>query len=622
VKERPGVLLAVTGRTAGVRYPLERDTTIVGRSSASDIQILDEAISRQHFAVHRTAAGHELEDLGGQNGTLWNGVRVEGRVPLSPGDVIAVGPTTFVFDPALDYLSNQKGADVIIAEDDPATASSVPVRGDEGDSGDARVILEIVARALAGDDRDLAGAALGVVAQRFGAERAFLLAEEKGKRRRVVASVGAGPITVSRTVVDRVLAKSEGIVSGDAAQDIAFSGGVSLAAGEIRSLLAAPLILDGKPIGMVHLDRKKIDAYEKADLDALIPLANVLALVLLASEGISALRRRARTRHRIEAPEVIAESEAMKRVVAAAKRAAESDATVLLTGETGSGKEVLAQIIHAESHRREAPFVAVNCGALPESLQESELFGHEKGAFTGAQSEKVGLFEAAAGGTLFLDEIGEASRAAQVKLLRALQERVIFRVGGTRPIAVDARIVAATSRNLEDMIAKKLFREDLYFRLKVVHLKVPPLRDRLEDVPALAEHFVDRIAKSAGMPKKTLSPELVQALARHTWPGNVRELSNAIERLMLLSETSEISLSDLPADLLAGRAVAKAAIARAGTLAEAVAEVEREMILLAMHRTGGVKSAVADALGISRVTLDAKLKAHAIEWGGRKKRSE
>jgi DNA-binding NtrC family response regulator len=171
------------------------------------------------------------------------------------------------------------------------------------------------------------------------------------------------------------------------------------------------------------------------------------------------------------------------------------------------------------------------------------------------------------------------------------------------------------------MIAKKAFREDLYFRMKVVHLKVPPLRERLEDVPLLAESFVARLAKIAGIPKKSLAPELLETLARYTWPGNVRELSNVIERLMILSEGEEIAVADLPTDLLAGRAVAKAAIHRAGTLAEAVAEVEREMILLAMHRTQGVKSAVADALGISRVTLDAKLKTHGIEWGKRAKRA-
>jgi DNA-binding NtrC family response regulator len=615
------LLLAVTGRAAGVRYPLEREVTIVGRSSGSDIQIVDEAISRQHFAIRKRGGTYELEDLGSENGTLKNGLRVQGVVKLAPGDVIAAGPSTFVFDPALDYLANQSGPDVIIAEEDPASASAVPVRGDEGDSDDARLILEMVARALGGDDRDLVGTALEVVAQRFGAERAFVLANDPRKRR-VVASFGQGTITVSRTVVDRVLTEKTGMVSGDAAHDVAFSGGVSLLAGEIRSLLAAPLVVDDRAIGMVHLDKKKRDAYRAQDLDALIPLANVLALVVLVSEGIAALRRRARTRHRIEAPEVIGASETMKRLFAATKKAAETDATVLITGETGTGKEVLAQLLHAESPRREGPFVAVNCGALAENLQESELFGHEKGAFTGADSDKVGLFEAASGGTLLLDEIGETSRATQVKLLRALQERVIFRVGGTRPIEVDVRITAATSKNLEDMIAKKTFREDLYFRLKVVQLKVPPLRERLDDVPALADALMDRHARSAGIPKKSLAPELVETLARYTWPGNVRELSNVIERLMILAEGDEISLADLPSDLLAGRAVAKAAIHRAGTLAEAVAEVEREMILLAMHRTSGVKSAVADALGISRVTLDAKLKAHAIEWASRKKRSE
>ncbi len=484
------------------------------------------------------------------------------------------------------------------------------------------MILEIVARAASGASLGLVGDALAVVAERFAAERAFVLSAEKGKRRRVVASFGAGPITVSRTVVDRVLSQREGIVSADAAEDVAFSGGVSLLAGGIRSLLAAPLVLDGRAIGMVHLDRRRKDAYGPADLEALIPLANGLALVLLASEGLAALRRRARAEHRIEAPAVIGSGAAMVRSLEAARRAAESDTTVLLTGETGAGKEVLASLIHAESPRREGPFVAVNCGALPESLQESELFGHEKGAFTGADQEKVGLFEAAGDGTLFLDEIGETSRATQVKLLRALQERVIFRVGGTRPIEIDVRIVAATSRNLEDMIAKQAFREDLYFRLKVVHLKVPPLRERLEDVPALAEHFLGKCARSAGLPNKRLAPELIEALGRYAWPGNVRELSNVIERLVILSEEDEIGLKDLPADLLAGRAVARAAIQRAGTLAEAVAEVEREMILRAMARTGGVKSAVADALGISRVTLDAKLRTHGIGWNTRKKRSE
>jgi DNA-binding NtrC family response regulator len=619
-------LLAVTGRAAGIRYPLEAERTMIGRSSACHIQLVDEGVSRQHAVIIREVGVTRFEDHSA-SGSKVNGASIHGSIAtLNPGDVIAVGLTTFLFAPDLDYLIGLEGADVIISGGDENEAEDVAVSGEErGGPGleTADLLLGIVARALdrPSEEGAIASSALKAIAERFRAERAFLMKTpgEDGARPKVIASFGSGPITVSRTVIERVIDGRRALVSGDAAKDVAFKGGVSIVAGEIRSLLAAPLLIDGRAIGMVHLDRRSRNAYGPADLAALIPVVNVLALLVLASEGIERLKKRARRAFRIEAPTVIAESESMKQLVAEAMRAAASSASVLLTGETGTGKEVLARAIHAESDRRSKPFVAVNLSAIPHGLQESELFGHEKGAFTGADKEKAGLFELAHEGTLFLDEVGECDAATQVKLLRALQERAIFRLGGTRAIEVDIRVVAATSRRLEEMIARQTFREDLYYRLAVIHLRVPALRDRMDDVAPLAHAFVAAASKEAGIASRRLSKDLIAALERHAWPGNVRELRNLIERLVILADEEEIGLASLPADLLAGSDVARRAIEKGDTLAEAIARVEREMILRALARTGGVKSAVADALGISRVTLDAKLKAHQIEWPRGKK---
>jgi Nif-specific regulatory protein len=613
-------LLAVTGKAAGIRYALDRGRTLIGRSSASDIQLLDEAVSRQHAAIERKGRGFEVEDLGSQNGCTLNGARVKGRALLKKGDALAIGETTFLFDPDLDFLAGGSGTDVVIATSETEASSTIEVkaRAERAAEGSAELLLEIVARALRSesDEGAVLDAALHLVAQRFSAERAFVLraSDDEGGRPKVVASFGEGPITVSRTVVERVLSERRALASGDAPKDEAFLGGVSLAAGEIRSLIAAPLSADDRAIGMVHLDRRARHAYGPAELAALIPIANVLALVLLASEGVSRLKKHARQRGRIDPPVVVAESEAMKAIVRDTKRAAKARSSILITGETGTGKEVLARLAHVESDRASGPFIAVNCGALPKALQEAELFGSEKGAFTGAEERRIGLFEAADEGTLFLDEIGECDPAAQVKLLRAIQEKVIFRLGGTRALAVDVRIIAATSRRLEEMIAKGAFREDLYYRLAVIHLRVPPLRNRAEDVPYLVKTFSKQIAKEIGVVERTFDGAALDALARHSWPGNVRELRNVVERSILMSDAGEIGLGDLPHDLFAGSEAARRAIGEGETLEEAIQRVEKELILRQMARTGGVKSAVADALGISRVTLDAKLKALGIAW--------
>ena len=614
-------LLALTGRAAGIRYGLEPRTTI-GRASDSTIQLLDDAVSRHHLCIEARDDVHFVEDLGSANGSTLDGQPLTARVALRPGQLIGVGATTFVYAPRLDYVVGED-ADVIVDERSATVAErEVPVAGDESSPEAALAadaVLTTLADALHTRGRvQLLGAALVVVAERLGAQRAMVLTREEGRRARVRASFGAGPITISRTVVDRVYDDRRAVHSANAADDVSFEGGVSLAAGEVRSLLAAPLLASGRVVGMVHLDRRDRGGFGEGALKAFVPLANTLALVLLAEDGIEALGRRARAEHEVEAPDVVAESAAMKRVVDEAQRAARSTATVLVTGPTGSGKEVVARLVHAASDRADRPFVAVNCGALVASLEESELFGHEKGAFTGADRQRVGLFEAADGGTLFLDEIGDTSRATQVKLLRALQERAIFRVGGTKPIAVDVRIVAATSRRLEEAIAAKDFREDLFFRLSVVRIEVPPLAARAEDVVPLARAFVARTCRAGGILPKRLHADAEAMLERYPWPGNVRELANLVERVVILADADELLPADLPLELWTEGDVAARATARADTLSEAVGRVERAMILRAIARTGAVKTAVADALGISRVTLDAKLRAHDIPWPKRR----
>lgn len=613
-------LLAVTGPKAGVAYALEPGVSVLGRASASRIQLVDDAVSRRHARVE-VAADATLEDLGSQNGTFVNGAAVRGPVTLRPGDVVRIGASTFVVEPDVDYLVGA-GADVMVAEGATASVAGAAAQGDES-SPEADAMATRVLAALGGDQAPVA-AALTALAEAFGAARGFVVRVAPGaadplERPRVVASFGEGPIVVSRTVVRAALETRQALVSEDATGDTLLRGGVSLQAGGIRSLLAAPLLAGDRVLGMVHLDRPVKGAYGADDLQRLLPFARVLGVALLAEDGLAQRVTAARAHHRVEAPALIAADPVTKAVLQQADRAAASAANVLITGPTGVGKEVFARRIHARSDRARGPFVAVNCGALPDSLQESALFGHAKGAFTGADRDHPGLFEAAEGGTLFLDEVQQASRGTQVSLLRALQERVVTRLGETRPRTVDVRVVAASSVALDAAVAEGAFREDLYFRLAVVPVEVPRLSRRPGDIGPLACHFVEAVCAGAGVPSKTLSMELEAALTRYGWPGNVRELRNVVERMVILAEGSELTLADLPADLASGPEAARQALRDGEGLAGAVARLERALIEQARVRTGGVKTAAAEALGISRVTLDKKLRDLGIEWPSRRR---
>jgi DNA-binding NtrC family response regulator len=327
-----------------------------------------------------------------------------------------------------------------------------------------------------------------------------------------------------------------------------------------------------------------------------------------------ALRRenenlRAQVRERFGLPGLIASSAEMAQVLDLVGRVAPTDATVLIRGESGTGKEIIAKALHHASRRAGGRFVAINCGALPETLLESEIFGHVKGAFTGAGANKKGLFEEAHDGTLFLDEIGEMTPGLQVKLLRAVQSGEVRPVGSTQAITVDARVVAATNRDLEPMIRQGTFREDLFYRLNVIPIVLPPLRERREDIPLLAEHFLARFAQRQGRVLR-LSAGAMERLLRYAWPGNVRELENAMERTAILARDETIEAGDLPPHVGAGLALGPApGLAAEQTLAEA----ERAHIIQILERYGWNHSRAAEALGIGRTTLWRKLKEYGIE---------
>jgi DNA-binding NtrC family response regulator len=308
---------------------------------------------------------------------------------------------------------------------------------------------------------------------------------------------------------------------------------------------------------------------------------------------------------------LVGRSPQIQRVIEMISRVAGTDTTILIEGESGTGKELVARAIHAESPRADRPFVAINCGALPETLLESEMFGHVKGAFTGATATKKGLFEEADRGTLFLDEIGDTSAAIQIKLLRVLQEREIRRVGSNAPIKIDVRVLAASHRSLEELVKEGRFREDLLYRLNVVTIPVPPLRERREDIPLLAAHFLEGAAKRLGKPVPTLSQEAMNLLLEYPWPGNVRQLENAIERAVLLATRETIFPGDFPPSLLRAAKTGEPSVPPAKPMR--LEEVEREHILSTLEAFGWNQARAAEVLGIGRNTLWRKLKEYGIQ---------
>jgi DNA-binding NtrC family response regulator len=313
---------------------------------------------------------------------------------------------------------------------------------------------------------------------------------------------------------------------------------------------------------------------------------------------------------------MVGQSPAITRVFDLIHKVADTDSTVLIQGESGTGKELIAHALHYHSSRHGGPLIPVNCAAIPEELLESELFGHERGAFTHAVRTRLGRFEQADGGTIFLDEISEMSPGLQVKILRVLQDHAFERIGGVKTIRVDIRVIAATNRNLEDLVAGNHFREDLYYRLNVIPITVPPLRERLSDIPLLVQHFLGEFSRKRKKPQKRFSPAVMDSLLRYSWPGNVRELENLVERLVLLAEGETIEADDLPEKFQAGdpggQTVFRELPAEGADLNAALLALERRLILQALERSNWVKSRAARLLHLNRTTLLEKMKKQNI----------
>ncbi len=357
-----------------------------------------------------------------------------------------------------------------------------------------------------------------------------------------------------------------------------------------------------------------VDAMRAGAESFLIKPLDVAAVAVVLQKALEKRRLgretellRLRVRERFQFDSIVGDSPQLQAVFDIVKRSAPTRATVLLLGESGTGKELIAQALHEASGRRDKPFIRVNCSALSASLLESELFGHEKGSFTGALARREGRFELANGGTLLLDEVGEMSPSLQVKLLRVLQSHEFERVGGTQTVKVDVRVVAATNRDLEAEVKAGRFREDLYYRLNVVAVTLPPLRTRKGDIPALVSHFVDKFSAAHGKAISGLAPGLLNALLRHSWPGNVRELENAIERAVVLSSTTELTADDLPSSLMGPRPLDPSLAAATTNLFE----LEREAILRTLESVDGSTARAAELLGISVRKIQYRLKEYS-----------
>jgi len=338
-----------------------------------------------------------------------------------------------------------------------------------------------------------------------------------------------------------------------------------------------------------------------------IVIEKVFDQIILRQEN---LHLRKQLSERTDLDSIIGKSEEMRKLLEMIRRVAPTDSTILITGESGTGKELVAQAIHLQSRRAKGPFVSINCGALPETLLESELFGHTKGSFTGAIKNKDGLFKVADGGTLFLDEVGETSHAIQVKLLRALQEKEIMPVGATQPIPVDCRVLAATNANLESKIQAGEFRTDLFYRLSVIPIHLATLRERRDDIPLLANHFLKRICHQNSLEPKIFSPEAMEKLIHYDWPGNVRELENAIERSVILEESPTITVDTLPGKIVSGSGQKVTFFPRPGS--KTLEELEKEYLVRVLEQTNWQKKQAADILGIDASTIYRKMQRYGI----------
>src|SRR2546423_3730860 len=544
-------LAAVAGPLKGSTFLLKDEDVLVGRESSNQICLADPSVSRRHCVIKKEDGQYKIVDLDSLNSTFVNDVPIKERV-LKHGDRIRVGDSTLLFHLHEGEVQPATGQ-VRFDERQIATGATVEVRMADAIylmARDLSALMKISTqinsiRDLGELQRRLLELIFEVVPAEHGA---ILLAD--GQEGDEFASVfgldrAAGsdaPVRVSRTISRKVLNEGVAILSNDVSDKEDFDA-ESVISTEIHSLLCVPVTVYEKALGVIYL--YTTDPHERFDQDQLqlvTAISNIAAVALENArhvEWLESENERLREDIQIE-HNMVGESARMREVYQFIAKVAPTISTVLIWGESGTGKELAARAIHQNSPRADHPFVALNCAALTETLLESGLFGHEKGAFTGAISQTKGKLEVADGGTVFLDEIGELAAPLQAKLLRVLQEREFERVGSTRPIKVDIRLVAATNRDLAEAAKQGSFRQDLYYRLNVVSFHMPGLRERREDIPLLASYFVKKYAEKCNRRALGISQEARARLMQYDWPGNVRELENAIERAVVLGSSERI----------------------------------------------------------------------------------
>ncbi len=617
-------LVVISGDLEGRTFEITGDAFTVGRQAGSDLQITNIEVSRRHCEILRSPDGSfTLRDLESRHGTLVNG-RPAQEVALVHSDLVTVGMNAMLFlldDPSTrDQADSETGS---ISIGGPSLARRLtdtlhlnPSQVDAALPVQARLARELHALlrlSMTLQER----LELGPLAARLldaameavpSAERGAVLWREPGLEQPVAIADRGAARAIQGPILDRVLGEGTAICWPNAHHELG-----ATAPPDVGAVLAAPLAGDDtRPTGLLYLDRRRV-GFAAHHLELISAIAGVASpafqnashLRWLESEN-QRLRDEDAARH-----DMIGESAAMQAVFNLVARVARADSTVLIHGESGTGKELVARAIHRSSPRAEGPFVAVNCATLSENLLESELFGHEKGAFTGALARKVGKMEAAHGGTLFLDEVAEIPVGLQAKLLRALQEREIERVGGTRPIRVDLRVLAASHRDLQQAVRDGDFREDLYFRLKVITCTVPPLRERREDVPLLARHFAHRHGAKLGLTEVGIAPEARRCLLAYDWPGNVRELGNVIERAVVLGDGEVVRREDLPDEVAVAAGEEDAAPDEAVDVTDfqgALVAFKKRLILDAWNASGEDYASTAERLGIHVNSLHRMVK--------------
>ena len=639
-------------------------TATIGRTSTNLIVIKDDSCSRNHAEVFHSRNGWQLRDLGSRNGTHLNGAAVSGDCGLTPGDVIRIAQCqlAFVTDPQDAFKADSRQvADAqsetgetyvslsdsnLLPSDQPTTITHrqdqtrfqqpVAEKREAVDSGadaeelcrlvfqlanqnDASQIAQVALNGLFAGAKIDAGALLLVAPDHEGH---LTLADLEIAASR--ADTSSSYHRVSPFLATTALQQREAVLARNVADDPTL--GTPDSKGEIHSTsdICAPIRHDGKVLGLIHLySTTENRSPGTGDLEFTLAVADNVAQALInlrrqaglvkdlsqSRDEVNQLRQALRAN-----VEIIGSSPQLDDVHSQIAQAAPSRATVLIRGESGVGKELVARAVHYASPRQHGPFVCLNCAALSETLLESELFGHEKGAFTGATERKAGKFEAASEGTLMLDEIGEMSLAIQAKFLRVLEGHPFERVGGSEALEVDVRIIAATNRDLERAVSDGDFRRDLYFRLNVVEMEVPPLRKRPGDIVELADFFLHQFNQETGKPPRSFSDEASKQLQTYHWPGNVRELRNVVERAVLLTAHEIIGPQDLKLSALASASDSGEIPAPASLyVPQSLEEVERQHIEATLEACQWNKSRSATTLGIERSTLDRKIRRYNLK---------